>query len=58
LGRIISKDSRAYSYLPESINEFPYGKDMLAVLEKNGFVNCRYIPLTFQVASIYIAQKL
>lgn len=57
-GRIISKDSRAYSYLPESINEFPYGKDMLIVLENNGFVNCRYIPLTFQVASIYIADKL
>lgn len=57
IGKIISKDNRAYHYLPESINEFPYGKEMLGILERNGFKDCYYIPLTFQIASIYIGTK-
>jgi len=57
IGRIISKDSRAYTYLPESISKFPFGKEMVEVLKKNGFTQCRYIPLSFQIATIYIGTK-
>jgi demethylmenaquinone methyltransferase/2-methoxy-6-polyprenyl-1,4-benzoquinol methylase len=56
-GKLISNDSRAYNYLPESIREFPYGSKMVEILEGCGFVQCRYIPLTFQVATIYIGVK-
>lgn len=57
IGKIISKDSNAYNYLPESISKFPYGDEMIEILEKNGYCNCRYIPLTFQIATIYIGTK-
>ncbi len=57
LGRLISKDSRAYTYLPESVKEFPDGDDFTAVLDKVGFQNSRAFPQTFGIASIYKAVK-
>ena len=57
LGRIISKDKHAYSYLPESVTAFPSGKYFLTELEKAGFKNCEHVPLTFGIASLYIAIK-
>jgi demethylmenaquinone methyltransferase/2-methoxy-6-polyprenyl-1,4-benzoquinol methylase len=57
IGRFISKDARAYTYLPESISEFPYGEKLVGVLEQSGFSSCRFIPLSFQIATIYIATK-
>ena len=57
LGRIVSKSSRAYSYLPESVMEFPDGTDFTAILKETGFRDCIYRPLTFGIATIYKAQK-
>ena len=57
IGRIVSKDHAAYTYLPESVQTFPDGQDFLSVLEKAGFKNTRCIPLTFGVSSIYIGEK-
>ena len=53
LGRIISGDSAAYTYLPESVGAFPAGKEFTHILEKTGFRLTRNIPLTFGIASIY-----
>jgi demethylmenaquinone methyltransferase/2-methoxy-6-polyprenyl-1,4-benzoquinol methylase len=57
VGKIFSKDSSAYSYLPESVAAFPDGEDFLAVLRKAGFSSTKAIPVTFGIASIYIADK-
>lgn len=57
VGKIFSKDSSAYSYLPESVNAFPDGEDFLNVLRKAGFKNAKALPQTFGIASIYIANK-
>lgn len=57
LGRMVSKDNRAYTYLPESVREFPDGEDFSRVLEKVGFEKCRWVPQTFGIATIYEAQK-
>lgn len=57
VGRIISKDSSAYTYLPESVNEFPFGDEFLNILGEIGFVNNRCYPQTFAIASIYEARK-
>ncbi|HEX5002459.1 MAG TPA: bifunctional demethylmenaquinone methyltransferase/2-methoxy-6-polyprenyl-1,4-benzoquinol methylase UbiE [Bacteroidia bacterium] len=57
VGRIISKDRSAYSYLPESVNAFPDGKDFLKILNASGFVNESQKQLTFGIASIYSGQK-
>ncbi len=57
VGKIFSKDSSAYTYLPESVNAFPDGEDFLSVLRKAGFKDTKAIPVTFGIASIYIAKK-
>ncbi len=57
LGRLISKDSRAYTYLPESVNAFPDGKDFIDILGKVGFVESSLHPQTFGIASIYQTRK-
>jgi demethylmenaquinone methyltransferase / 2-methoxy-6-polyprenyl-1,4-benzoquinol methylase len=57
LGSWVSKDASAYTYLPESVQNFPQGKEFLLILEKIGFINCQCDPLTFGISSIYTAQK-
>jgi demethylmenaquinone methyltransferase / 2-methoxy-6-polyprenyl-1,4-benzoquinol methylase len=57
IGKLFSKDSSAYTYLPESVNAFPDGEIFLAVLRKAGFNDCKAIPVTFGIATIYTATK-
>lgn len=57
LGKLISKDQAAYTYLPESVEAFPDGNNFLTVLEKAGFKNTKCKPLTFGISSIYIGEK-
>jgi demethylmenaquinone methyltransferase/2-methoxy-6-polyprenyl-1,4-benzoquinol methylase len=57
VGKIVSKDNSAYTYLPESVQAFPDGEDFLLVLKKVGFHSTVCKPLTFGISSIYIGQK-
>ena len=57
IGRLVSKDMRAYTYLPDSVSTFPSGNDFTEILEDAGFNNTRSIPLTFGIASIYTGEK-
>ncbi|WP_319269994.1 bifunctional demethylmenaquinone methyltransferase/2-methoxy-6-polyprenyl-1,4-benzoquinol methylase UbiE [uncultured Draconibacterium sp.] len=57
IGRMVSKDSSAYTYLPESVNEFPDGDRFLAILADVGFVQNECYRQTFGIASIYKAHK-
>jgi demethylmenaquinone methyltransferase/2-methoxy-6-polyprenyl-1,4-benzoquinol methylase len=57
LGKIISNDSSAYTYLPESVEAFPYGGALLSILKKNGFVNETAKELTFGISTIYKSNK-
>lgn len=57
IGKIISKDHSAYTYLPESVNAFPDGRDFLAILEKVGFKQTQCKTLTFGISSIYTGIK-
>jgi demethylmenaquinone methyltransferase/2-methoxy-6-polyprenyl-1,4-benzoquinol methylase len=57
IGRMVSKDSAAYTYLPESVAAFPDGNDFIAILNKIGFKNTACKPLTFGISSIYTGQK-
>ena len=47
----------AYNYLPHSVEKFPHGKALKQILEKNQFTNVKINPLTFGIATIYIATK-
>lgn len=57
IGKLVSKDSRAYTYLPESVAAFPNGKAFLNILEEVGYRDVKCIPLTFGICSIYIGKK-
>lgn len=57
IGRLVSKDPRAYTYLPESIRVFPSGKDFIEVMEKCNFENCKEISLSAKIATLYIGHK-
>lgn len=57
VGRMVSKDVRAYSYLPESIAAVPQGEDMLAIMREAGFTDTRHRPLTFGTCTIYTVSK-
>lgn len=57
VGKLVSKDSSAYSYLPESVMAFPDDQRFLSILQNIGFRNSRQQRLTFGIATIYIAQK-
>jgi len=57
-GKFFSKDNSAYSYLPESVNNFPNGQAFLDELEKAGFINTKSISLTFGIACIYSGEKV
>ncbi len=54
MGRIVSHDTRAYSYLPESIAAVPQRRDMLRIMEEAGYVNTSYKSLTMGVCTLYI----
>lgn len=57
LGKMVSKDSNAYTYLPASVGAFPFGEAFMQVLKKVGFDAKSFKPVTFGVATIYQAIK-
>lgn len=57
LGRLISRDKSAYTYLPESVEAFPDGTDFENILKKVGFKETTCKPLTFGISSVYTARK-
>lgn len=57
IGRAISKDNKAYKYLPESIVEFYKEHEFTELLQNNGFDNCTTISLSNGIAHIYIGVK-
>jgi demethylmenaquinone methyltransferase/2-methoxy-6-polyprenyl-1,4-benzoquinol methylase len=57
IGKLVSKDSRAYSYLPESVKAFPEGLEFVKILENIGFKNVKWQPLTFGACAMYLMEK-
>ena len=57
VGRLVSKDTRAYSYLPESIAAVPQGPSMLRLMADTGLTDAAYRTFTFGVCTLYTALK-
>jgi demethylmenaquinone methyltransferase/2-methoxy-6-polyprenyl-1,4-benzoquinol methylase len=57
IGKLFSKDARAYTYLPESVAAFPDGETFIALMDKVGFKNTKCRPLAFGICSIYTGVK-
>lgn len=56
-GKLISKDSSAYSYLTATIEAFPQGERMMEILKKAGFSKVSFKRLTFGICTLYLAEK-
>jgi len=57
MGRLISKDKSAYSYLPESVSNFPQGEKFIDILKTAGFSNASSTLLSFGIVSLYFAER-
>ena len=56
-GRLISKDSEAYTYLTKTIEAFPQGERMVEILQQAGFRQAQFQRLTFGICTLYFATK-
>jgi demethylmenaquinone methyltransferase/2-methoxy-6-polyprenyl-1,4-benzoquinol methylase len=57
LGKRISKDEKAYAYLPESVEAFPEGKEFEDILIKLNYKNVRSSLVSGGIATIYTGIK-
>ena len=57
VGRLISKDDSAYTYLPQSIEACPQGGQMAGIIHRAGFEEVKYEQLTFGICTLYTATK-
>jgi demethylmenaquinone methyltransferase/2-methoxy-6-polyprenyl-1,4-benzoquinol methylase len=57
LAKWFTKNPAAYEYLADSIMNFPTRREFLMIMESVGLKNCKAIPLTFGVCTLYIGQK-
>lgn len=57
IGRWVSRDQAAYTYLPQSVNAFPDGAAFTKILGESGFRSASAQPLTFGISSLYTAVK-
>lgn len=57
IASLFTNEPRAYTYLPESISEFPEGEGMLNELSRTGFIEAGYKKLSGGISSIYFAES-
>lgn len=57
VGKLVSKDARAYTYLPESVTHFAQGQEFADILTKVGYKDSTFTPLTLGAATLYVASK-
>ena len=57
LGKLLSKDRSAYTYLPQSIKAFPQGEIMRNIILKAGFKEANFKRLTLGICTLYTGTK-
>ena len=57
IGKLFSKNNKAYSYLDESIQQFPERSAFVDILNHVGYTQTYHKPLTFGICSIYCGKK-
>ncbi len=57
IGKMVSKDKRAYAYLPESVEAFPEGQAFMDIMSSVGYKNVHGIPVSGGIATIYVGIK-
>jgi len=56
IGRLVSRDGEAYSYLPRSVGRFVTRREFAALLERVGYADIRRQEQTFGVATLFVAR--
>ena len=57
IGRLISKDNSAYTYLPATMAAFPQGEVMQGILQRAGFSEVTFRRFTFGICTQYLSTK-
>ncbi len=57
IGKIVSGDSEAYSYLHKSVKNFPNAETLKEMFKQAGFINTSYEKMTFSIAALHKGQK-
>ncbi|MEZ6123325.1 MAG: bifunctional demethylmenaquinone methyltransferase/2-methoxy-6-polyprenyl-1,4-benzoquinol methylase UbiE [Planctomycetaceae bacterium] len=58
LGQLLVRNRQAaYEYLPQSVSEFPSGRQLAEIMEEAGLVNTSFHKLTGGIATVYIGYK-
>lgn len=57
IGRVVSKHSTAYSYLPESVAAFPQDDEFIKIMLESGFSLAEFKSLSFGITNLYIGTK-
>ncbi|MBR6031420.1 MAG: bifunctional demethylmenaquinone methyltransferase/2-methoxy-6-polyprenyl-1,4-benzoquinol methylase UbiE [Bacteroidaceae bacterium] len=57
IGRLISHDNSAYTYLPASMEAFPQAEQMEGILRRAGFAEVQWKRFTFGISTMYLAEK-
>lgn len=57
VGKTVSHDARAYTYLPATMEAFPQGEVMQEILRKAGYTDVRFRRFTFGLSTLYTAAK-
>lgn len=58
IGALLSKDRKAYEYLPASVEEFASPAEFVALMQRVGLSECRHRAQSLGIAQIYIGKKL
>ncbi len=58
VGKFVSRNSEAYTYLPETVMRFPDGEDFLNILQRAGFADTREERLTVGITTVYVGTKI
>ena len=57
IGKVVSKEDKAYTYLPLSVNAFPSNEQFVRKLEYAGLKLMDHIPLTAGICAVYLCEK-
>jgi demethylmenaquinone methyltransferase/2-methoxy-6-polyprenyl-1,4-benzoquinol methylase len=58
VGRLVSKKTGPYSYLPSSVMAFPKREEFIELMKVSGMMDIRYFDLTFGIVTVYVGSKL
>jgi demethylmenaquinone methyltransferase / 2-methoxy-6-polyprenyl-1,4-benzoquinol methylase len=57
IGNLLSNHSYAYTYLNETIQDFPCGESFVKHMKRLKFTNVKHHPMTFGMVTLYVGEK-